>query len=223
MKKLLFYLLPIGLILTIIAGVNQNLSYSRQIASVKSTTQSTTNGATVRTSIDSRQDSKQDSKQIAKSNLDREVYADGVYEDRDDEGNEISEEDFKDGNNVNSFTSFSSQTQISSDSGDIQRNSLSIDAASLRQPQILKINSSNANVRGEIKINGKVVRRLNSKRSEINLSPYLSRGKQKVEVSARYSPATASVSVEMKSSNNDISQQSSGSGTLNYTLDLDVR
>lgn len=116
----------------------------------------------------------------------------------------------------------SSHSQVSNNSN-IQTNSLSISVANLKQPHILKINSPNAKLQGEIRINGKVVRRLNSKQSSINLSPYLSRGQQKVEVSGRYTPATASVSVQMNSPDSNISQQTSGNGTLNYTLDLNVQ
>jgi hypothetical protein len=161
--------------------------------------------SSVKTTIKAKQTSEQSSLQKSELNTD----------DTDDY-----DEDYSDGDDVN-FTS--SNSQVSSNSSNIQRNSLSISTANLKQPHILKINSPNAKLQGEIKINGKVVRRLKNNQSEINLSPYLSVGQQKVQVSGRYTPATASVSVEMKSSDSNISQQSSGSGTLNYTLDLNVQ
>lgn len=114
-------------------------------------------------------------------------------------------------------------TSTQSNSSSIQRSSLSLSAANLKQPQILKINAQNARLQGEIAVNGKVVKRLNNNSSELDLSPYLSVGQQKVEISAQYSPSTAAVNVEVQGSGNNISQQTSGSGTLNYTLDLNVQ
>ncbi|OKH44240.1 hypothetical protein NIES2101_28720 [Calothrix sp. HK-06] len=119
------------------------------------------------------------------------------------------------------FTSTNASTQ--SNSASVQRNSLSLSAANLKQPQILKINAPSARLQGEISINGKVVQRLNDSSSKLDLSPYLSVGQQKIEISAQYSPSTAAVSVEIQGSGNNISQQTSGSGTLNYTLDLDIQ
>ncbi|BAZ08312.1 hypothetical protein NIES4071_01170 [Calothrix sp. NIES-4071] len=161
--------------------------------------------SSVKTTISSNS-SKQTSQHSVK-NIEKDI-------DEDSDNHEDHEED-----DVN-FTS--SHSQISSNS-DIQRNSLNINAADLKQPHILKINSSNAKLQGQIKINGKVVRRLKNNQSEINLSPYLSRGQQKVEISGSYTPVTASVTVEMKSADNNISQQTSGNGILNYTLDLNVQ
>lgn len=124
-----------------------------------------------------------------------------------------------DSNTTQTFTSTSTQSNSSS----IQRSTLSLSAANLKQPQILKINAQNARLQGEIAVNGKVVKRLNNNSSELDLSPYLSVGQQKVEISAQYSPSTAAVNVEVQGSGNNISQQTSGSGTLNYTLDLNVQ
>lgn len=125
-------------------------------------------------------------------------------------------------NDTSTTKTFTSVTSEQSNSSSIQRSSLSLSAANLKQPQILKINAQNARLQGKISVNGKVVQRLNDNTSELNLSPYLSIGQQKVEISAQYSPSTAAVSVEVQGSGNNISQQTSGSGTLNYTLDLNV-
>ncbi len=126
-------------------------------------------------------------------------------------------------NSSASSDSNTTTTSTQSNSSSIQRSSLSLSAANLKQPQILKINAQNARLQGEIAVNGKVVKRLNNNSSELDLSPYLFVGQQKVEISAQYSPSTAAVNVEVQGSGNNISQQTSGSGTLNYTLDLNVQ
>lgn len=160
--------------------------------------------STVKTSISSKQTS---SSKLLKSSA--QELDDDSYEDT---------EDVDDDDNVNLT---SSSTQIS-DNTNIQSDSINISAANRRQPHILKINSGGAKIRGTIKINGKIVRRLNGKQSQINLSPYLTRGQKKVEISGRYTPATASVKVEMNSTDNNITQQTSGDGIINYTLNLNV-
>lgn len=91
-------------------------------------------------------------------------------------------------NSSSSVSSYSS----SSDSSAYQHSSLSLNAVNLRQPHLLKINSSATQLTGEITVNGKVVKRFSHSREEINLSPLLSVGEQKVQISARYAPASSS-------------------------------
>ena len=119
------------------------------------------------------------------------------------------------------FTSF--KRQQLSNSSNFQRTSLNLQAVNLNQPHVLKINSTGTQLQGQITINGKVVKQLNSNQSEINLSPYLSTGQQKVQISANYTPPSAAVNVEVNGSGNNISQQASGNGTLNYSLDLTIQ
>ena len=123
--------------------------------------------------------------------------------------------------NTQTFTSTNMNTQ--SNSSSIQRSSLSMSSENLKQPQILKINAPSARLQGEISVNGKVVQRLKDSNNELNLSPYLSVGQQKVEISAQYSPSTAAVSVEIEGSGNNISQKTSGTGNVNYSLDLNIQ
>ncbi|NJL64743.1 MAG: hypothetical protein HC903_26705 [Methylacidiphilales bacterium] len=125
-------------------------------------------------------------------------------------------------NDMQSFTSIQTN-QRSQSSSTIQESSFSLSSANLNQPQTLKISSSGTELKGEISIDGKVVQHLNRNQFEINLSPYLLAGKRKVEIKANYTPASANVSVEMNGSGNHISQQTSGNGTLNYTLNVTVQ
>jgi hypothetical protein len=125
---------------------------------------------------------------------------------------------------MNRSTIFSSQSSSSDDSYGYQKSSLNLSAANLSQPHFLSINTSGAQMTGQIIVNGKVVQQItNDKNVKIDLSRYLSVGEHKVEVSARYSPSSSSVSVELTGPGTQVSQQNSGNGSLNYTMDVSVR
>ncbi len=125
---------------------------------------------------------------------------------------------------MNSSSTFNQQSSSSSSSSSgYQKNSLNVSAVNLSQPHILRINTSGSQLSGEITINGKVVKRLNNNQAEINLSPFLSVGEHKVEISGRYAPASSAVSVEISAPGTNVTQQTSGNGVLNYTLDLNIQ
>ncbi|YAF96537.1 MAG: hypothetical protein AB3A66_02270 [Nodularia sp. CChRGM 3473] len=109
-----------------------------------------------------------------------------------------------------------------SSSSDYQESSVSLSRANLRQPHILSINTSGSRLQGNITYNGKVIQQIRDKRAYVNLSPYLSLGKHTVKISTRYSPASSSVSVEFRGPGINVTQQTSGSGILNYTLNVNV-
>ena len=67
------------------------------------------------------------------------------------------------------------------------------------------------------------VKDINSKKTEIDLSRYLSVGEHKVEISANYAPTMSPIKVELNAPNNNVTQQTSGNGRLNYQLDVFVR
>ena len=113
--------------------------------------------------------------------------------------------------------------QQNNQSSQYQRSTLNVDAASLSQPHILSINSSATQLRGEILVDGKVVKKLNKNSSEINLSPYLSVGQHNVEITARYSPPTSGVNVQINGPGTNVAQQNSGDGALNYKIDVNVQ
>ncbi|MBD2608890.1 hypothetical protein H6G81_31330 [Scytonema hofmannii FACHB-248] len=114
-------------------------------------------------------------------------------------------------------------SQQNDQSSQYQRSTLNVDAASLSQPHILSINSSATQLKGQIVVDGKVVKRLNKNSSEINLSPYLSMGQHNVEITARYSPPTSGVSVQINGPGTNVAQQNSGDGALNYKIDVNVQ
>jgi hypothetical protein len=147
-----------------------------------------------------------------------------------DDDDEESSEDFSvvvpthRSSDMNRSTTFTSQQSSFGDSFGYQKSSLQLSAANLSQPHILSINTSNAQMTGEITVNGKVVKQINNdKNVKLNLSPYLSVGEHKVEVSARYNPPSSSVSVELSGPGTNVAQQNSGNGALNYTMDVNVR
>jgi hypothetical protein len=122
---------------------------------------------------------------------------------------------------MNRSVTFSGQS--SSGSFGYQQSSISVNAANLRQPHILSINTSGTQLAGEITINGKVVKTLNNSKEEINLSPFLSEGEHKVEISARYAPSSSSISVKFDGPGTNVSQQTSGDGVLKATMNVTVR
>ena len=124
-------------------------------------------------------------------------------------------------NSSGSQNSYTSSSQNSDASG-YQHSSLNLSAVDLRQPHILSINTSGSQLTGEVIVNGKVVKRLTKSREQINLSPLLSVGKHTVKISARYSPTSSSVNVELSGPGTSISQQNSGNGVLKSTMDVSV-
>ncbi len=105
-----------------------------------------------------------------------------------------------------------------------QESTINISSANLRRPYTLRVSTATAGARlnGEVRLNGAVVQRLRNNRTEINLSPRLSRGSNTIEISGTYRPASSSVRIEFVGSNTRISQQNQGSGSLNQTLTVNV-
>ena len=116
--------------------------------------------------------------------------------------------------NYQSNQSFQRQTTTST---------ISIDRANLRQPQMLKVDASNAQLNGHITINENRIIKLTNKQESINLSPYLFRGKNIIEISGSYSPQNSRITIEFSGTGNQITQQTSGSGILKHTLIVEVR
>lgn len=124
---------------------------------------------------------------------------------------------------INSMNNSNSFTTVTSNSSGYQRGKVSLSAANRSQPHILKIESSATQLNGKIIVNGNVVKNLSNKTTKIDLSPYLSVGEHFVEISANYAPKTSPIKVELNAPNNNLSQQTSGNGVLNYQLSIYVR
>jgi hypothetical protein len=93
----------------------------------------------------------------------------------------------------------------------------------LKYPQILNLSSPRAELTGEISLNGKLIQKFQRKKSvNLDLSSYLSPGKNIVKISGEYYPHSSLVNLEFISPNNTITGQNSGDGRLNYLLVIKV-
>jgi hypothetical protein len=105
-----------------------------------------------------------------------------------------------------------------------QETSINLSAADLRQPHILSISTSQVptQVAGDIKLNGKLIKKLSLTPARINLAPSLKKGKNIVAVSGKYSPASTSVNVEFSGPGTQVSQQIAGNGSVKQVLTIRV-
>jgi predicted lysophospholipase L1 biosynthesis ABC-type transport system permease subunit len=137
--------------------------------------------------------------------------------------NSQDDSDMKDPGTFVSQQQSSQSSQSSNGSYQKSSSSVSLRAVDVRQPHILKIDSSGTQFVGKVTIDGKVAKKLDSKISEINLSPYLSVGEHTVEISGRYSPGSSSIKVELKGPGTNVTQQSSGNGVVNHSMTVTVQ
>lgn len=117
----------------------------------------------------------------------------------------------------------SSSTTFTTNSSGYQRGRVRLNSVTLSQPHILKLETSAIRLTGKIIVNGKVVKNLNNQTTNIDLSPYLSAGEHKVEISANYTPKNSAIKVELNTPNSNMVQQTNGNGVLNYQLEVSVR
>jgi hypothetical protein len=127
--------------------------------------------------------------------------------------------------NIPSLRSFAHNQNSNSISGanSYQNTVITVKAEQLKQPHILVINFDGSKLQGEIVMNNQVIQKFDDKKIEINLSPYLSRGKQILQVKGNYQPASSTVNLEFNSPENNTIQQSSGTGKLDYQIALNVQ
>jgi hypothetical protein len=106
-----------------------------------------------------------------------------------------------------------------------QETTINLNADELKQPQTLSISSSQSltQITGDIKVNGKSIKKLSRNSTQINLAPSLKPGKNIVVVSGRYSPANTSIKFEFVTPNSHVSQQVTGSGYIKQVLVIKVQ
>lgn len=124
---------------------------------------------------------------------------------------------------MNQFSNFWNYQSNHSFQRQTTTSTISIDRANLSQPQMLKLDASNARLNGHITINKNRTIKLAEKQKSINISPYLFRGENIVEISGTYYPQNSLITIEFSGSGNQVIQQSSGSGILKHTLIINVR
>lgn len=104
----------------------------------------------------------------------------------------------------------------------IQQTTINLNKSDLVQPHWLTINSTNSLTQLTIKINGKVVQKIPKNNARINLAPFLKKGKNIVSISSSYTSIDTSIKVEFSGINTQIGQETSGSGSLEQILAIDV-
>ncbi|WP_373538632.1 hypothetical protein [Chamaesiphon sp.] len=114
------------------------------------------------------------------------------------------------------------------DGGQIQSTSISLDRADLTQPHLLRVRGSTNNTpipmqRVEVKINGKVVKTIANKSLELNLAPMMKAGRYEVEISGTSPRLDDTISVNFTGKNTNVTQQFSGTGSIDQKLVIDVR
>lgn len=105
-----------------------------------------------------------------------------------------------------------------------QNSGIRLDSHNFRQPHNLVVTANaGTQISGRITLDGKVIQTIRGRRTAINLSRCLSKGRHTIEISGNYRPASSSVEVEFSGPGTTVSQETGGSGTVRQTLILDVR
>jgi hypothetical protein len=103
-----------------------------------------------------------------------------------------------------------------------QHTTLNLRSSELRQPHLLAIATSGTSMTGQITLDGENIQQITETQTEINLAPYLTVGQHTVEITASYTPISASVSVGFTAPGTQVMNQTSGSGRISHILDIRV-
>ena len=117
---------------------------------------------------------------------------------------------------------YARSSSSSSRNNSSQRAFVNLDSENLKRPYIVSVNTSAKELTGTVTAQGKVIKQLNSDRTQFNLSPYLSVGKNTIEILAQYSPSSSEIEVKLVGLDTEVVQQTRGSGVLTYTLTVMV-
>jgi hypothetical protein len=115
--------------------------------------------------------------------------------------------------------------QRMAESYSVQESSLDLDLADLRDPYTLTVRPSAEmlQLKGTIELNGKTLKTLGKGVIQINLSPYLRKGRQKLQVMGSYRPVGASVEIALEGPSAETTQQVGGNGIVNQIILIDVK
>ncbi|MDJ0510623.1 MAG: hypothetical protein QNJ64_15415 [Crocosphaera sp.] len=106
----------------------------------------------------------------------------------------------------------------------MQSTSINLNHNDLSQPLVLTIKALNgANIKGEIYLNGQVIKTLQGNTTEVNLSNYLSRGNYGILITGMYYPSQSSVSITLDGNGTQVSQQTGKTGLLKQQINLEVQ
>ncbi len=228
MKTLLFFVCSAALVFTFTTALAHNFSPSNHSSLVKSDNSSNDMSNTTNSQQISSSDSPDNQRNFTSINQNNNSSGSSQrsYTSTSQNSNSSGSQRSYTSTSQNSNSSGSQRSYVStsqnSDASTYQHSSLNLSAVDLRQPHILSIHTSGSQLTGEVIVNGKVVKRLTKSREQINLSPLLSVGEHTVKISARYSPTSSSVNVELSGPGTNITQQDSGNGILKYAMDVSV-
>ena len=128
------------------------------------------------------------------------------------------------GNSMNNFNNHSASTNSQYSSSSQRGDTVSFTSTAKQQLYILTVAANTpTQVTGQIIVNGVVIHKMQKNNTSINLSPLLSKGKQKIEISGSYKPASSSVFIKLSGPGTEVTQQTGGNGRLTQTLIIDVR
>ena len=113
---------------------------------------------------------------------------------------------------------YSRSSSTSTHNGSCQQAAVNVDSKNLGLPYILNIKISGTQLTGQVKVNGRIIKQLNSNNNQFNLSSFLSIGKNTIEVLAPYCPSLTFMGVELLGPDIRVVQQTSGTGVLSHTL-----
>lgn len=125
---------------------------------------------------------------------------------------------------VTSGNSIASTTRQYTRSVQSQQTIINSSSPTRRQPYVLSVSAkAGTQITGQVIVNGVVVKKINQNKTSINLSPHLSKGRQKIEITGNYKPVSNSVAVELAGPGTKLAQQTGGNGRLKQTLIIDMR
>ncbi len=119
-----------------------------------------------------------------------------------------------------------SQTSVNittnSDSRKVQATTISLDRADLSQPHILRVQGSPNLENVNVKINGKLVKSIFNGSIELDLVPLMGVGSYQVEISGNSPQSGDTISLSFRGKNTNITQQSSGAGSIKHLIIIKV-
>lgn len=107
----------------------------------------------------------------------------------------------------------------------VQESSVSLGASELKAPYVLRIRPRGGAtyLQGTVKLNGRTLKSFNKNVTEINLSPYLRKGYQKVQIIGSYRPSHASVEIAFEGPSTEMTQETGGNGIVNQMIVVEVQ
>jgi hypothetical protein len=103
-----------------------------------------------------------------------------------------------------------------------QETTINLTENDLKENLLLKINTAN-NFSGNIKLNGKNIKKIEGNSAEISLLKLLKKGKNILEINGIQKSNGANLQVELIGANTEIYQESGGSGDIQHILVIYVR